>query len=142
MTLSCKARPEAGFTLVEVCIAALIVAMGASAIFGIVLSVRQSIATSPAREQMHQYARQVSEDLKAYVTQNTDSTVGRPNLGWRYPNDSSGLAALDPGTHDVSSMLPPALASTYKAHLTYTVTTPGGAAPTKVDVTMTWTEPD
>ena len=132
-------KPSAGFTLVEVCIAALIVAIGASAIFGIVLSVRQSLAASPVREQMHQYARQVSEDLRAYAA-NPASTVGMPFAGWAYPNDNSGLYALAPGVHNVSGLLPTSLSNTYGAMLTYNVS--NTAAGVKIDVTMTWTEPD
>ena len=152
MTRRRRSPPSAGFTLVEVCIAAMIVAIGSSAIFGIVLSVRQSLAASPVREQMHQYARQVSEDLRAYAAQYVDPftfqpiIVGRPPLGWAYPNDNSGLRALDLGVHNVTSLLPSSLTGPYGATLGYNVSNAnvGGntSAALKIEVIMTWNEPD
>lgn len=138
MSTTAGRRCRAGFTLVEVCIAALIVAIGSSAIFGIVLSVRQSLATSPAREQMHQYARQVSEDLRAYAA-NTASTVGMPPGGWTYPNDNRTFA-LDVGMHNVTGLLPSSLRGPYGATLGYNVNASNTGV--RIDVVMTWTEPD
>lgn len=149
---------EPGFTLIEVCISALVLAIGATALFAVSLSTRRTIAVSPKREQMHQYARLLSETLKGYVTTcppgscatNPPGTLGAPNGSWALskPNgqdcETDGAAwALSDGTHDAKCFLPPPLADPLPAgaaaNLEYIV---ASAGPKKITINMSWQEPD
>ncbi len=140
-----------GFTLVEVCVAAMIVAIGATALFAVALSTRRTIAVSPIREQMHQYSRLLLETLKTHVTSDTAVATGAPypTLGspWRLcppdkTNSDGTLAwALSAGNHNADCFLTPALTGApVNAHLLYAVSVQGGAR--RITVTMNWDEPD
>lgn len=138
-------RRRNGFTLVEVCVSAMIVAIGATALFAVALSTRRTIAVSPIREQMHQYSRLLLETLKTYVTPDTSNNLGAPNGSWALCAGDTGQSwALGSGTHNADCLLPATLTAAppagASAQLRYVVLVTGGAR--KITVNMTWTEPD
>lgn len=134
---------QKGFTLAEVSVAALLLAIGATGIFAVVLTCRYNMRNNQAREEMQHYARKLAEDLKGYVrtVDSTDAT-NAPGGSWVHPSDPSGSWALTPGEHNVTTMLPAYLqAAPYNATLRYTVSI--GAtndSPRQVDVRIQWTE--
>lgn len=142
---------QRGFTLAEVSIAALVLAIGAVGVLGVVLQCRYTAKNTQSREEMQFYARKLQEDLKGYVSFDTAGNANRAPYGrWDYcwcpPAEGTccegGLGgALSAGLHDVSAMLPPHLRSPpVSATLTYTVTAnPNGASfPPMVSVAMGW----
>ena len=150
---SAARRRSSGFTLVEVCISALIIAIGATALFAVALSTRRTVAVSPLREQMNQYARKLTEDLKAYVTKDFSNMTGAPDNflfpghpSWAFPGDAGNAWALSYGNHDATALLPATLKAPAApmATLKYTVKAPSAGDPNvrQVVVTTNWTEPD
>ncbi len=144
-----RGRRSNGFTLVEVCVSALIVAIGATALFAVALSTRRTLAVSPTREQMSQYSRLLLETLKTYVTSDTSNSTGAPNPGAGNPwqlcaGDAGNAWALSAGAHNADCLLPatmtPAPPAGVSAQLRYTVSVTGGAR--KITVTTNWVEPD
>ena len=144
-----RPRRRNGFTLIEVCVSALIVAIGATALFAVALSTRRTIAVSPIREQMNQYSRLLLETLKTYVTADTNVDTGAPNPAaankWQLcAGDAAHTWALTSGNHNADCLLPASLTAAppagASAQLRYTVSVTGGAR--KITVTMNWVEPD
>lgn len=139
-----KSDKAAGFTLVEVLIATLLLAVGVAGVFSVTLSARVQSKRHAGRDKINQYGRRLQEELKSYVTADPSNLQGAPGNSWRHPNDTCGQPALsDACTHDVTSMLPAELKSApFNAKLTYQVSTvakTGGLK--KVEITMTWDDP-
>ncbi len=98
-------KGKKGYTLVETMVAMLLVATITTSVFSLVLSAKVGAKQTTNRSIAHYHARQQAERLKAYVS--ADLTVNGPNANtWNFPNDASGLTALAPGTHDVTTALP------------------------------------
>ena len=140
-------RPNDGFTLVEVVIAALLLSIGITALFSVCVSVRFKVNKDVYSGQMDFYARQLLEDLKSYVTADITILDGAPgNSGsWCHPKDSGcpGGWALAEGDHDVTGMLPASLSNApVNAKLFYNVKLQTSPPVRRVDVTMTWDTPD
>ncbi|MBI5200692.1 MAG: type II secretion system protein [Elusimicrobia bacterium] len=144
-----RPRRRNGFTLIEVCVAAMIVAIGATALFAVALSTRRTVAVSPIREQMTQYSRLLMETLKTYVTSDVSNNTGAPNPAAANPwqlcaGDGAHTWALTSGNHNADCLLPTSLTAApptgANATLRYAVSVSGGAR--KITVTMSWTEPD
>ncbi len=136
---------RAGFTLVEVVIATLLLAVGVAGVFSVTLSARQQSKRHAGRDKINQYGRQVQEELKSYVTGNINDTQGAPGGSWHHPSDTCGEWALSANCiHDVTSMLPADLkAAPYNAKLSYTVTVEnlGSLKTRRVDIKMKWDDP-
>lgn len=140
-----RRRGRDGFTLIEVCVSAMIVAIGATALFAVALSTRRTIAVSPVREEMHQYSRLLLETLKTYVTPDTSNVLGAPNGSWALCGGDAGQPwALGSGGHNADCLLPARLKDAppagSSAQLRYTVLFTGGAR--RITVNMQWTEPE
>ncbi|MBI4348714.1 MAG: type II secretion system protein [Elusimicrobia bacterium] len=165
-----RRRRRNGFTLIEICVAALLIAIGATALFAVALSTRRTVAVSPLREQMNQYARLLSESLKGYVTACLPGAVstacpasitdaarnaGAPHGTWALSKPDGtdcgtdgynwALDAADADNpHDASCFLPAELTSAppdgANATLKYTVAVADGAR--KFEIIMAWEEPD
>ena len=129
--------PERGFTLAEVVVAILVMAVVTLGIFAVVSSNRTATQKVDKKVRALFYSRQAMDKLKAYVT--ADSGAGGPTPNWRIPEDScnAGLGtctptcwALEACTHDLTAMLPAACGpgvpfcsgSPINAKLSYTVT--------------------
>ena len=144
---------KAGFTLVEVVIATLLLAVGVAGVFSVTLSARQQDKRHAARDKINQYGRLLQEELKSYVTFEEELTnlQGAPKGSWSHPKDTSQCRqwALSNGcTHDVTALLPPELKSApFNARLTYDVFVEAlGPADNKrnvrrVEITMKWDDP-
>ena len=138
----------AGFTLVEVLIATLLLAVGVAGVFSVTLSARQQSKRHAGRDKINQYGRKLQEELKSYVTYTADTTPNSPadparlpGGNKKHPNDTCGEWALSTAcTHDVTSMLPDELKRPpYNARLTYEVKKEGLVR--KVDIRMKWDDP-
>lgn len=140
-----RASPEAGFTLVEVIVSVLLVAIMATSFMSIALTSRTDRGRLARRAAADASVRRVAESLSAYVT--ADRTLARgPGSGfdgWTLPGDSSGLRALDAGHHPLDpSAWAPALEEA-GGTIAYDVTvraTPSGPQPT-VAFRVDWSEP-
>ncbi|MFI5346550.1 MAG: prepilin-type N-terminal cleavage/methylation domain-containing protein [Elusimicrobiota bacterium] len=135
----------AGYTLVEVVIAMLLVLIAVSAIMGTVITGRQSAGRTVRRAQAAQAVRRVAEALKVYRTADTSAVPG-PGVGangWGMPGDACACGAFQTGSHDLSPAIwAPELAA-QGGRVSYTVTaqdTALGPQPS-VDFHVTWTEP-
>lgn len=143
-------RSSRGFTLAEVSIAALLLAIGATGIFAVVLTCRYNVKNNQAREETQHYARKLVEDLKGYVRESNEANAtNAPNGTWAHPNDSSANAAwaLAAGAHTASTVLPQYLRDPpFNATLSYTVTLlpcanpSANDCPRQIDVTVRWDE--
>lgn len=133
-----------GFTLVEVVIATLLLAVGVAGVFSVTLTARVQSKRHAGRDKINQYGRRLGEELKSYVTADITNLQGAPQNSWRHPNDTCTQWALsETCTHDVTSMLPLDLRSPpYNARLTYQVYAPVKAQdPRRVEISMTWSDP-
>lgn len=141
------ARGRAGYTLIEVVIASLLLMMMTIPIMTAAFSGRQLTAKTTHRQVVAAAVQQAAEELKAYVV--ADQTLakgpGDGPTGWLLPGDQSGLTALAAGHHELSPSvyLPSLAAAPYDGTLSYDVTvraTPQGPQP---DVTFNakWSEP-
>lgn len=149
-----------GYTLVEVMIGILLVAVVVTSVFSLVLTSQTTSKKSGRKAQGQYYMRQAMEQLKAYVTADSGDgirgpqgvgTVGDPDGPWKFPGDSHPGTALDSsGEHDITSMLPAEFRALFPdddVKLTYQVTRePAGCDPTtpgcrkKAEFQMTWDE--
>ncbi len=138
-------RRESGFTLVEVVIAILLLALIALPLMMALVTGRTASGRSARSVLATAAIHRVSEHLKAYVT--ADRSLARgPGVGadgWSLPGDRSGSWALAAGRHELDGATwAPDLAA-YGGRLAYDVTvrqTPSGPVPT-VTFDMTWDEP-
>ena len=143
MLLGAKSR---GFTLVEVVIATLLLAVGVAGVFSVTLSARVQSKRHAGRDKINQYGRRLGEELKSYVTGADPLKIhqGLPGGEHKHPDDTCTQWALsETCNHDVTSMLPQELRSApYNARLTYQVYAPAKAGdPRKVEISMTWSDP-
>lgn len=130
-----------GFSLVEVTIASLIIAIGTTAILSVATTSKMQLKRSDTKEQMNQQARRLVEELKNYVKPASYTGAGGPNGGsWAFPGDTAGGWALGPGDHDVTANLPASLRNApVNAKLLYTVTVDAGGN-RRISVSMKWDE--
>jgi len=138
-----------GFTLVEVVIATLLLAIGITASFSVCVSVKFKVNKDDTRTRMNFYARQLLEDLKSYVTADTtdpDLAAGAPYGTWSYcwaqGQCDAAAWALAPGEHVVTMMLPKTLRDDQGATLKYFVGPGPDFDPHHVDIIMNWNTPD
>jgi prepilin-type N-terminal cleavage/methylation domain-containing protein len=143
-----RSTKAAGFTLVEVVIATLLLAVGVAGVFSVTLSARQQGKRHAGRDKINQYGRQLQEELKSYVTYTHSDTPnlpatsrGLPRGQKKHPDDTCGEWALSTTcAHDVTSMLPEDLKrAPYNAKLTYTVKMEGLVR--RVNIQMKWDDP-
>lgn len=138
-------RTEKGYTLIEVIIAILLVAMMTPPIMSVALTSRMSTGRSDRRMAAAGAVRALSEQLKAYVTADMTLAAGPGSgvNGWILPGDQSGLTALQAGHHDLSAaQWLPALAS-FGGTISYDVTTRSTPSGPAADLTfnVAWNEP-
>ncbi|MBI4424343.1 MAG: prepilin-type N-terminal cleavage/methylation domain-containing protein [Elusimicrobia bacterium] len=127
-------RASPGFTLAEVMIAALIMAVGTSAMLSVTLSTRTQLIRTGIKDQMAQESRQLLQKLQFYVAQ--DGVAGSPQGGWSIPGDIVS-GALTNGPHVATDLLPDHLkGAPHEATLEYFVTQEGDTK--KIDITATW----
>ncbi|HBA61921.1 MAG TPA: hypothetical protein DCZ92_14135 [Elusimicrobia bacterium] len=93
-----------GQTLIEVVVATMIAAISATAVFSVVLTTTISTARSDKREAAALMLKRAQETLKNYVSAVPTESAYVPNAG-KWSADSSGVWALEPGTHDISSLM-------------------------------------
>lgn len=94
-----------GFTLIEVVISVLIASMAVMASFSVILSSFVSGAKADKTHEGTTILRYASEKLKAYVSANpTEPGYALPG-GGIWGDDASGLWALAPGPHDITTFL-------------------------------------
>ena len=139
-------RPsEQGYTLVEVVIATLIIAMMAGPMMSVALTGRMSVGRTDRRVAAAASVRRLSETLKAFVTADRTLALGPGSGadGWTLPGDDSGAYALAAGHHALQvSQWAPALAA-YQGAIAYDVavrSTPSGPQP-DVTFSIAWSEP-
>ncbi|MBI3554558.1 MAG: prepilin-type N-terminal cleavage/methylation domain-containing protein [Elusimicrobia bacterium] len=137
-----------GFTLAEVLIATLLVAIMAMGAFSVALTGRAASSKGPRRAAAALAVQRVSETLKGFVTADTALALGPggagPN-GWGLPGDRCNCYALQAGPHelDPALWLPQLAAAPYSGTISYTVAsaaTPNGLRPTAT-FSVAWTEP-
>lgn len=140
-----RASSEAGFTLVEVVVSVLLVAIMAASFLSIALTSRSDRGRLARRAAADAALRRAAETLNSYVT--ADRTLangpGAGADGWRLPGDASGLRALDAGHHPLDAAAWAPGLSDAGGRIAYDVTvrgTPSGPQPTAV-FTVTWSEP-
>lgn len=152
-----------GYTLVEVVVAMLLMAIMVSSVLSLALSSRQAGGKSDRRMEAARVSRELTGLLKNYVTGDpTTNLIAGPNANnpvnsWslddntRVPPISDSCTcggpnvyALAPGTHTITGFLPGWFAATpYNATLKYYVgseTIDGSPAP-QINVTVDWVEP-
>lgn len=154
--LARRARPQAGFTLAEVAVAALLLAIGATGILSVVLQCRYTMKNTTARESVTYAAKRVLEDLKAFVHTPDNSTTTTAPLScasgntalrcWTYQYDSStcnSWALNTSCTHNVTNALPADVrAAPWNATLDYNVSLVNGDiyGPRRIDMNMRWND--
>lgn len=132
-----------GFTLVEVVIGTLLIAIMVGPLFSVALTARQSKPRVDQKTAAALAANRLLERLKLYVTADTAASPGpapgtSPN-GWGLPGDPCGCYALSPGVHQLApaAWLPELPGGSIR----YTVTAlavGGGVSQPHVDVTLDW----
>ena len=148
--------PEAGYTLVEIIISMLIMAVLVSSVFSVALSTAGGDIKAERRVYATQGARSLSAALKGYVSGDPTTTVIRgpnsANLTNRWSinlpgvqTDSQGDAwALNPGVHTLTCVAaPPADSACFLpknirdlgGQLSYTVV---AGMPSQVSISVTW----
>jgi prepilin-type N-terminal cleavage/methylation domain-containing protein len=144
-----RTRRQEGFTLVEIMIATLLIAIMTTGLCSVALNSRKGVGPAKRKIAAAEAGRRLLEQLKGYVTADKDSGdlpgPGAGSKGWTLPGESCGdCFALSAGTHELDPgiWLPSDLAS-YNGKISYAVTslsTPNGNQPT-VKLTITWDEP-
>lgn len=152
-----------GYTLIEVVVAMLLMALMVSSVLSIALSSRQSGGKSQRRAEAARITRELTGLLKNYVTGDpTTSLISGPNANnpvnsWSLDDETKmppvfdnctcggpNVYALAPGTHTITGLLPGWLAAApYNATLKYYVGSEvidDSSAP-QINVTVDWVEP-
>lgn len=136
---------RAGFTLIEVMIGMLLIALMVGPLFSVALTARQSKPRVEQKTAAAVAGSRLLERLKLYVTADTSAVPGpapgtSPN-GWGLPGDSCNCYALAPGTHQLNaSAWLPELAG-LGGSIRYTVTplmVGSGVTQSNVNVTIDW----
>jgi len=139
-------RNDRGFTLIEVVIATMLMAVGVTAVFSVALTARYRMNRNLLKSRMSQEARRLSDDLKNFVTYDSTIVDGAPGSAWRLPDDQCSQWALSEYcVHDVTGRLPGDLRKApVSASLAYSVSVEprGHGYVRKVDIQMRWTEPE
>ena len=140
-----RAASQAGFTLVEVIVSVLLIAIMSTSFMSIALTSRSDRGRIARRAAADAAIRRVAETLNSYVT--ADRTLangpGAGADGWRLPGDASGLRALDAGHHPLDAAAWAPALSEAGGEIAYDVTvrtTPSGPQPTAT-FSVTWSEP-
>lgn len=135
----------AGYSLIEVVVAVLIILIAGSAIMATALTGRTSAEVVARRAQATQAIRRVADALKIHQTASTTAAPGpgvAPN-GWGLPGDVCGCAAFQDGVHALDPAIwAPGLAA-QGGRVSYTVSslaTDLGPQPTVV-FDVTWIQP-
>jgi prepilin-type N-terminal cleavage/methylation domain-containing protein len=138
-------RRSAGFTLIEVVIAMLLVLLAVTAVMTALTSSHESVGHSQRRVAAAQAARSLLEKLRSFNAPDFVSGQG-PGVGvnsWGLPHDQCNCPAFKPGTHVLNPAYYAPDLVVVGGTISYTVTkldTPLGAQPT-VTVNVNWTEP-
>lgn len=155
---------EGGYTLAEVIISMLLVAMMVGAVYRLALTSMQSGNKIDRKVFANQAERHLSEQLRQYVTaDSTTNLIAGPNGGtgataWYMQGSASpqgggvtvidslgAVYALASGTHNLHNYLPQWFeAAPYNATAQYVVTPQAGlgnGTPVNINVTVIWTEP-
>ena len=116
-------KKRQGQTLIEVAVATLVTAMASTAVFSVVLAGSVSSVKSDKREAAAMVLKRAQETLKNYVSAVPAEAAYVPNNG-KWGADASGGWALNPGVHDISSLLKntPLQDAANSATFKYTVT--------------------
>ncbi len=152
-----------GFTLVEVLLGILILAMVSFGLMSVILASRKTQSSSDRRQLSSLFATQLREALRNYDIADDRATKGATGNFLTLKNTTGGYAltgdvcascagvggvvwAFDAGTHNVtnSGLLPSWFtAAPFSGTLTYTVTAVGSAPniSRSVSVNVNWTEP-
>jgi prepilin-type N-terminal cleavage/methylation domain-containing protein len=149
-------KTSSGYTLVEVTVAMLILAMVASGVFSVILTTRTTQVRSDRTELAILYQRTLDDALANYIGVDVDSTLACSrcgascsNLGCpRFTGDSCGSNVFSTGcTHNADILLPAWFkAAPFSAKLCYMVTlynAPGSGSAQqmkKVTSKLTWEE--
>ncbi len=136
-----KSKSCAGFSLVETMVAVLLISVVVTSVFSLALTSKATAINTDRRSAALYAITQAREKLKAYVT--ADKSVTGPAASWRMPGDACGCYALQPGVHDVTSLLPQEYRDDPDSPMTlsYTVTPSGEGFKVKFDATWTRTPP-
>ena len=117
---------RAGFTLVEVIVALVILAATVAGIFASFIASQRYVATAKRRIVAVNFARQKLEELRPYVRQDTWTNSTNPLYS---PDETSATPRILPGDFGTQ----------WGGKRYYTVNTSGTYRP--VNVTVTWSEP-
>lgn len=146
-----KRRPNAGFTLIEVVVGMLLIALMVGPLFSVALTARTSKARVDKKTAAAIAGSRLLDRLKLYVAEPSvlndypGPAPGTSPNGWGLPGDACNCYALSPGTHKLD-------AATYLdkvsrdagGKISYTVTnvgTAGGITQPNVTLTITWDQP-
>ncbi|MBI5241825.1 MAG: hypothetical protein HY926_15235 [Elusimicrobia bacterium] len=133
-----------GSALVEVVISVLLTGVAVSAIMSAMMTASAQSGRSQEREQAALCLTQLLQELRNYVTADTDPSPDAPGGagpdGWRLRGDACGCWALDETReHDVTERLPAALVQA-GAKMSYRVriVTVNGLETREVAAALTW----
>ncbi len=145
-----RRRQNKGFTLIEVVIGMLLIALMIGPLFSVALTARQSKTRVDKKQAAAIAGNRVLDRLKLYVTADPLASSGPgPNGSWTLPGDSYTGAggALGVGVHDLSAAdwLPQEL-KVAGGKISYTVTKMnvdklGTVTQPSVTLTITWDQP-
>lgn len=148
MRTGMRPKTSKGAVMVELVVAAILVAVAVTAMTSVVLQGSGHRGKMQRRERGMLHAGQLLNDLKNYVTADPSAATqgSAPNQCWNLrpggmTSPCPGGWALSPGQHDASFMLPAELRNApINATLTYNVTV-GGTGNRAVTVDFNWSEP-
>lgn len=136
-----------GFTLVEVLVGIVLVAVVVVSSMGVAVTSTGNAGRMDRRREAAQRVRALSDALRGYVTADPSLAAGPGDGpdGWRLPGDACACAALAAGRHELDPgyWLGSLAAAPYGGTIAYTVTydvAAAGAQPT-VAFDVAWSEP-
>lgn len=135
-----------GFTLIEIVVASIILAMVVVTCATLLISTFSSFPKEKSKYLASQEANSLKEELKNYVTDDLSITANAPgNPPWHLPDDAScsDCWALAEGNHEVTARLPAEVRATYGATMSYSVTIVQyqGREMRNVSINVNWTAP-